>query len=398
MQKSGVSIGITMKRFIILSYKTFLHIFALAGFILVAGFFAVKFNWTDVEGEVDENSKSYTQVLGVETEQKLEEKNNEAVTIKKLESQIEDLSKAKETRQKNICAIENIGKYAPKNAERIIDTYEVTDCDSIITKMVLAASIRISESRGDDILARCSHDYSRYSDSDFEDMRDRFRDSEGESVFPWMNNQQWETIKQAIARDGEDVERASAVAHIEPRLLVSSAIVEQVRLFHSQRELFERFFEPLKILGNSNKMSWGVMGIKEKTAIETENHLKDKLSEYYLGPELENALDFKTGDHEKERYDRLTTEGEYYYSYLYGALYLKQMLSQWERAGYDIKYRPEIVGTLFNVGFSQSKPKADPQVGGSNITVQDVKYSFGSLAYEFYYSGELLEKFPFVLE
>ena len=140
------------------------------------------------------------------------------------------------------------------------------------------------------------------------------------------------------------------------------------------------------------------MGIKEATAIATENNLKDQTSQYYLGAEMEHALDFKTDNIANERYDRLTTEGEYYYSYLYGGIYLKQMISQWEKAGFDIQYRPEIVGTLFNVGFPQSNPKADPKVGGSEISIGKAKYSFGSLAYEFYYSGELLDEFPYVIK
>jgi hypothetical protein len=73
-------------------------------------------------------------------------------------------------------------------------------------------------------------------------------------------------------------------------------------------------------------------------------------------------------------------------------------MKQWKDAGYDIKYRPEIVGTLFNVGFPQSKPKVNPQVGGSQILAGGQKYSFGSLAYEFYYSGELLYEFPYVVD
>ena len=60
-----------------------------------------------------------------------------------------------------------------------------------------------------------------------------------------------------------------------------------------------------------------------------------------------------------------------------------------------MEYRPEIACTLYNVGFAQSKPKADPKVGGSGIAVGDAKYSFGSLGYEFYYSGELLDAFPY---
>jgi hypothetical protein len=212
-----------------------------------------------------------------------------------------------------------------------------------------------------------------------------------------MNDEEWASIREAIVKDKSDIEKAATIIGIEPRLIVASTIVEQVRLFHSQRELFKKFFEPLKILGNANKISLGVMGVKEATAIQTENNLKDPTSPYYLGEQFEHLLDFTTDNPTEERFNRLTDFNSHYYSYLYGGIYMKEMMEQWRKAGYDIQYRPEIVGTLFNVGFPQSRPNPNPKVGGSAITVGDAKYSFGSLAYEFYYSGELLDDFPYMI-
>ena len=197
-----------------------------------------------------------------------------------------------------------------------------------------------------------------------------------------------------MVKDKDVINEVGQKVGVEPRMLISCMIVEQLRLFHSEREVFKKFFEPLKVLGNANKISLGIMGIKEPTAVQIEEHI-----EYYLGKDLENILDYdnigadNNGD---DRFKRLTDDkNNHYYSYLYGALYLRQFINQWEKAGYPIKYRPEIAGTLFNVGFSQSKPKSDPKVGGSDITVGDGSYSFGSLAYEFYYSGELMQEFPY---
>ena len=68
---------------------------------------------------------------------------------------------------------------------------------------------------------------------------------------------------------------------------------------------------------------------------------------------------------------------------------------QWERAGYPIDDRPEIFASLFNLGFNKSKPKSNPEVGGSSFEVGNSIYSFGAVAFEFYYSGELQEVFPF---
>jgi hypothetical protein len=73
---------------------------------------------------------------------------------------------------------------------------------------------------------------------------------------------------------------------------------------------------------------------------------------------------------------------------------MKQIMSQWKNAGYDLDHRPEIVATLYNIGFMKSIPKENPSVGGAEITIRGVTYSFGRLAYEFYYSGLLEKTFP----
>jgi len=90
---------------------------------------------------------------------------------------------------------------------------------------------------------------------------------------------------------------------------------------------------------------------------------------------------------------RLTDPHNHYYSYLYTALLLKEEMTQWQSAGYPIDNRPEILATLFNIGFSHSTPNADPQTGGATITINGEDYTFGSLAFSFYYSNELTD-FP----
>lgn len=390
------------KLFLYCAYKVGLHVFAVVGFVLVIGFFAVRSHLTDVGGAIDANSDRFqkeligknaqaeAKVLGVETQ-----KDSENVTsLDDLDSQINQLSKKKEAKTKNYCLIDVIGQYSPQTAAKIIETYQQTDADILAAKMILAARIRIEEKNGVGVFFNCDAGSVKIND---EDVLKKYQGSQGKTVFPWMDNEEWDTIRQAIVKDKNVIEKAAAAAGVEPRLLVSCAIVEQVRLFNSSRELFKKFFEPLKILGNANKISLGIMGVKENTAVQIEEHLKAKSSPYYLGTDLENILDYADSSDGDKRYNRLT-EDSHYYSYLYGALYLKQFETQWENAGHDIKFRPEIAGTLFNVGFPQSKPNPSPKVGGSKIDVQGTKYTFGSLAYEFYYSGELLDAFPFVTE
>ncbi|HPN54616.1 MAG TPA: hypothetical protein PLB52_01650, partial [Candidatus Moranbacteria bacterium] len=333
------------KIFLYYAYKIGLYVFAIIGFVLVAGFFAVRWHLTDVQGTVDANNirfqETQAKVLGVENSNNLE---NET-SLDKLNSQIEKLSQKKELKTKNYCLLDAIGQYSPQTSARIIQIYQQTDSDALIAKMILAARIRIEEKNGNSSFADCDQASLKVDDAG---ITQKYAGIQGKTLFPWMDNEEWETIKQAIVKDKDLIEKAASIAGIESRLLVSCAIVEQVRLFNSDRELFKKFFEPLKILSNANKISLGIIGVKEETAIQIENHLKDQNSPYYLGFDLENVLDYEEENGSAERYNRLT-ENTHFYSYLYGSIYLKQILSQWEKAGYSIKFRPEIAGTLFNV-------------------------------------------------
>ena len=211
---------------------------------------------------------------------------------------------------------------------------------------------------------------------------------------PWQESEEWNVMDAAIRRDVTVLNRAAADADVPARLIAANLVAEQLRLFFTEREAYKQFFYPLKILGPQSQFSWGVMGMKEETAIIVENNLKDPSSPYYLGPEYEHLLDFKTADVQSERFTRMTDQHDHYWSYLYAGLYLKQIMTQWENAGFPIDDRPEILSTLYNIGFRYSVPKADPQVGGAAITLSNGTRSFGGLAADFYNSDLLIDVLP----
>ncbi len=210
----------------------------------------------------------------------------------------------------------------------------------------------------------------------------------------WKQGEEWETLKKAIIKDAPTITKASLDAGIPARTIVSSLIVEQLRLFHDNREIFKQVFAPLSILGNQSQFSWGVMGIKQETAQKIEENIGDKTSVYYPDISYEHILDFTTPDHDTERFNRLSDEHNHYYSYLYAGLYMKEIESQWQKAGFDISKRPEILATLFNIGFEHSQPSLNPHMGGAVITINTKDYSFGALANLFYTSDELTDYFP----
>ncbi len=214
----------------------------------------------------------------------------------------------------------------------------------------------------------------------------------------WNETIQWEVVKGGLEKDQSVINRVSAETGVSTRMIAAAVAPEQIRFFaeSSNREVFKRYFEPLKILASLSQFSLGVSGMKQKTAEEVERYTNDPTSSFFPGDEYSKLITYasSTTDKSSELFNRLTNEKNHYYSYLYTALYLKQIEMQWKRAGYDVSKRPDVLVTLFNLGFSASIPKANPQVAGAPITIGGQTYSFGDLGATFYHSQEMRTEFP----
>lgn len=349
-------------------FYTFLVGFALIGFFLTASYVAIKFRLTDDSGIVDSNNRYFNDI---------KDKYNQS--FKK------DTSAVQYDHYEALQRILILNKYYPKNAQYILHAYKKSHNEIEVLRMLDAVDLSLK-----------NHSAYMKEVRKFEyahkNHQPRFRH---ESAYDWMNISEWQTFKIAVAKDRKLIDSVANQTGVEARLIVSCLVGEQIRLFNSNREAYKQWIGPLKVLSVESQFSFGVTGIKEHTAQRIEFLLKDRSSEYYLGEEYEHLLDFSTADTTKERMDRLTSFRNHYYSYMYAAVFLKQVKKQWEKAGYPIDDRPEILATLFNVGFPQSKPKSNPKVGGSTIKIYEKPYSFGAIAYQFYYSGELFDLFPF---
>lgn len=344
-----------------------IYIFAGIGFTLTGVYFAVRFHWTDSVGIIDvQNERFWNSV----------QKSGDFYT------------------QENYCLIASLSNKYPNEAERLISLALSNKKDVYFNSIQIFKNNLSTDKESVGILNTCLKDTTKtkYSSNDFLDI---IQDEKAISPYHWANTIGWKTFKAAIIKDLAVLDKVEAETGINKRLLVAELATEQLRLFNSEREIFEQVFAPLKILGSQSQFSWGILGIKPDTAIQVEANLKDPTSPRYLGVNFTSALDFKTSDKDQERFGRITDEHDHYYAYLYAALYNKQIIAEWQKSGFDISNRPEILATLYNIGFTNSKPKADPQVGGAEIDIAGKKYSFGGLAYEFYYSGELLNELPY---
>ncbi len=348
---------------------TLILLFALNGFVLTTAFIGIKLHLFNDPGAVDYNDRFFQKISDDHSTFQSDTSKNEVSRIARFYSKLDILN-----------------EYYPVNAQLIHKAYLQHNNINLAERMIDAINLSMID----------SNEYnSKIKDCELLFNQKTTSFQKKCNLFEWMNVPEWSDFKIAVIKDTTLIDSAAKVMDIEPRLIVSVLLGEQMRLFNSSREMFKTVIRPLKILSVESNFSLGVTGIKEESAIIAEKYLKDSLSAYYPGKKYVHLLDFYTEDPTKERYDRLVDYRNHYYSYLYAAVMLKEFRQQWKRSGFDISNRPEILATLYNVGYYMSIPKSNPSVGGSRVEINEKHYTFGALAYEFYYSGELDEFFPY---
>lgn len=345
--------------------KIVISIFAGIGILFTGVFIAMQFGWLNVRGSIKERNDS----LMSQSEQKFSLLRN---------------SENLETRPMVLCRIHVLANFAPKTAKQIQTVYETTGNLELVSKMFSFAKIRFIET---DIISRMNEcDQVLVPDTT----------PLVQTAYQWADSSEWEVMKSVFIRDQEIIRQAATDAGISPRLLLGGVIGEQFRFFTNARDSFKQYFEPLKILASLSKFSFGIAGLKPETVQRIDENLVNKNSVFYLGPSMESVVTYpENSDRDALRFERITDTKNTYYSYLYVGLFMRQVIVQWERAGYDISNRPDVLSTLYNLGFNRSIPKASPSAGGAPIMINGTMYSFGELGEQFYYSGELIQEFPY---
>ena len=344
-------------------------LFAIAGMAIIGAWGIYQLGLTNDRGAADQNHRSFLTVAEMESLQ----------GAKLSQERIDEQWALQYGR------LAALARYYPENARLMLAAAQRSGDPLVVDRMLAAARIYMDQNPALDSLG-----------DRIEALLVAAPQRQRRNVIPWMDNPEWTVLKQAILRDSALINRAADLTGVEARLIVGCLIGEQVRLFHTDREVLKQYLGPVRTLGVQSQFSYGVNGIKERTAVAVEQHLTDPSSDYYMGRNFEHLLDYPGGvDQTQERYHRLVDYGNHLYSYLYTGCILHQTMLQWRRAGYDISDRPDILFTLFNVGFRQSVPKPNPVAGGSRITIEGRQYTFGAIGFDFYYSGELAEAFPY---
>ena len=374
--KTGVSASETKKigkthffkkKWVRRTYLILVHLFAIYGAIQIGGLVIFKLGLTNNSGTIDKNSRYLMEVAEMN---ELSKNDTSAHARQQMELQ-------------QYIKLASFGRFYPENARLMGQTLRTCDNPAVISQMIAAASL----------YAEKNEDYNKFLDKMLKAF-ESVKQQQNPNVIPWMATEEWAALKPAILKDKVLIDSAAKLTGVDPRLIVGCLVGEQMRLFNSTREIYKTYLAPRAILSVQSQFSLGVNGIKDFTAMKVERNLKDPNSEYYMGKEYEHILDFHTADHTTERVNRLVDYHNHLYSYIYTGCILHQTMIQWQRAGYDISNRPDILFTLFNVGFSQSQPKPDPRCGGSHIKIAGKVYTFGAIGFDFFFSGELSIEFP----
>ena len=357
-------------RFLRITYFTALHLLSAFALFLMLTALAVKFKWTNEKGSVDINNRYFSSMA---------EKYGTDLQAKK----------AKLDREESLL-LQKVGllaKYNPVDAAKINNAYFLTKDLSVAKRMFDAAALLLKDNKMFQ-----------------KELRKIKAKNNPKSLFEFSNYAVWKTFCAAVKKDKAAIDSASRITGVESRIIVMCLVGEQVRMFNANRERFKQYVYPFSNVILPKNRGYGVTSILEHTALQIEQNLINPKSQFYPGDyfyKCLNTTDAAPGlvvdsikAHQHKTIQRLIMGGDHFYSYLYTALLIRQYQAHWQREGQDLSFRPEIVGTLFNLGFHKSKPKKNPEVGGSSFTVGNKEYTFGGLCYEFYYSGEMLKDFP----
>ncbi len=201
-------------------------------------------------------------------------------------------------------------------------------------------------------------------------------------VQPWMWSESWLYIKNKFLIDDQnkykkDINLVSNLLWLDPVLLKSAIITEQVRGFFTYRWVAKKIiFDNFGIM-RMGQWSYWIWWVKLLTAKKLLTFAKSHL------PQVYNKYLSQYNWTDETLLKLLQDRDNYFYQILFAWLTLKEILRSWNMQWYDISNRPWIILTLYNIWNKQAN--ANPKIWWANIKINWIDYSFGSLWMLLYY-------------
>jgi len=182
-----------------------------------------------------------------------------------------------------------------------------------------------------------------------------------------QNNVFAESSATTLARIQEKfqlIERAAEKLEITPKYLAAIIYTERTLNYDWTDETFD-----VIIAKRGLNSSIGFCQLKLKTAYFIERQFNEITSVFYPGKKFANLL--QISQIPQELIDKLVNDSS---NILYAAAYLRMMQTRWEKAGFPINDRPDILGTLYSTGLfyndgTERQPNAHPKPNTFGIKV-----------------------------
>lgn len=185
-------------------------------------------------------------------------------------------------------------------------------------------------------------------------------------------------VLEELSYKSEIIKTSAERLDIDPRLLVSIIYAEK----RVNVTLVDSFEDVYAYLGHNSSI--GLAQIRVNTAKWIIDTAKDTSSDYFIERQYHRWLPNYKSDGEVIRLLKQDST-----NCILAAFHIRQIMRRWERAGFDISSRPEIITTIYTYGL------VNRDTGEEIIPHRKPKSNFlGEVAKKFYDSNKLSNKFP----
>lgn len=196
--------------------------------------------------------------------------------------------------------------------------------------------------------------------------------------FVFTGENEYKILKE-LHEKSEIIQNSAEKLEISPRLLASIIYTEKrinITLVDSYEDIYA-------YLGANSSI--GLAQIRLNTGKWIIDSVKDSTSDYYIEKRYHHWLPVYPGRSDLIRLLKQDTP-----NCILAAFHIKQIIRRWQKDGYDISQRPDIVVTLYTYGLT------DRETGKEITPHENPKSNFlGTIAINFYKSSKLQNEFPF---
>ena len=207
------------------------------------------------------------------------------------------------------------------------------------------------------------------------------------------------TVEESIEKLSPYINQYSEELGVDSRIVGGIIYVESLRYFTTEKGFIEAKLNSSSFTKELLKLYGATYGVGQMSSDEQRRcieNFNNPNTSFYMGKQFENYLsedDFKKVQEGEETVSDLGIISRDYkhpdIQVKFIASFVAQIQKQWGKAGHNISNRPDVLATLYNLGFDKSKPKANPKAGGSKNYIFGKTINFGEAVQQWHDTSNL---------